>query len=66
MVALHYACTFIFSLSTHLMPIIKANKIQMKNSIHITKHLITVTFCQLLIHAHFANLTIYHADIYPG
>lgn len=44
------------------MPIIKANKIQMKNSIHITKHLITLTFCQLLTHAHFANLIIYQAD----
>lgn len=57
----HKLIAIISSLSTHLMPIIKANKNEMKNSIHITKHLITVTLCQLLTHVHFANLAIFHA-----
>lgn len=55
----HKLVAFISSLSTNLMSVIKTNKIQMKNSIRITKHLITVIFSQLLTHAHFVNLTIY-------
>lgn len=58
----HKNVVFISSLSRHSTSIIKDNKILMKNPIHITKHLITVTFSHLLTQAHFSNLTIYYID----